>query len=89
MEISLLQNIFNGGPLAVTLFLLYMIYTVKTELKGINNHLSSIDEKLNELSIDKVSKEDHYRDTSGWRTELNRLEDKLDRAVLKGLINES
>jgi hypothetical protein len=67
MEIQLIQLLWNGGWVAIGATMIYLF--VKLEKR-----IEKIEEKLEMM----VSRETYYRDVSGWRGEINRLEDKID-----------
>jgi len=69
--------IFNGGYLAVAIFLLYLIYELKKKHE-------KLEENLDTLEKEKLSKDEFYRSVSGWREEINTLHKKID--DLKDLI---
>jgi uncharacterized coiled-coil protein SlyX len=54
--------------------------------KMLKERESKIDDKIAEIENqmkDFITKEEHYRDVSGWRGELQKLEAKLDRFMEK------
>jgi hypothetical protein len=77
MTPGIISIIFNGGYLAVCIFLLYLIYELKKRHER-------IDEKIDTLEKEKISKDEFYRSVSGWREEINILHKKID--DLKDLI---
>jgi hypothetical protein len=54
--------------------------------KALKERDVKIDDKIAELESqmkDLITKEEHYRDVSGWRGELQKLDAKLDRFIEK------
>ena len=79
--VALFKVIQEGGWIAIVAVLGFLIYRL-------DRRLEKLETKLDILKEDMVSKEEYYRDISGWRTEINRLDDKLEKfflAVAKGL----
>lgn len=76
MEAKIIEIIGNGGWLAVGVFLGYF-------LKRLEKRVEKLEEKIDAVQDEFISKEDHYRDISGWRGEIHRLEDKVERILEK------
>jgi predicted transcriptional regulator len=52
--------------------------------KALKERDAKFDNKITEIENqmkDFITKEEHYRDVSGWRGELQKLENKLDRFI--------
>ncbi len=75
MEISLLNYIWQGGWLAIGAFLIYFIIKLEKRIEKIENSII-------QFHCDYVKKNEYFRDVSGWRGEINRLEDKIDNMML-------
>jgi len=72
MEDRLVQIIGNGGWMAVGVVLGYL-------MRKLERRVERLEEKIDAMHDEFITKEDHYRDISGWRGEIHRLEDKIDR----------
>ena len=68
----------NGGWIAIGVFLGFFIQRLDRRMERLENKLEAIREEF-------VSREEHYRDISGWRGEINRLDLKIDRLMEKVL----
>jgi len=68
----------NGGWVAIGVFLGFFIQRLDRRMERLENKLEAIREEF-------VSREEHYRDISGWRGEINRLDLKIDRLMEKVL----
>ncbi|WP_163327594.1 hypothetical protein GFV12_05190 [Desulfurobacterium thermolithotrophum] len=73
---SIIGLIDNGGWVAVGVFLGFFIQRLDRRMGRLENKLEAIREEF-------VSREEHYRDISGWRGEINRLDLKIDRLMEK------
>jgi len=70
MEFGLFHLILQGGWAAVSAFFIYILIKL-------DKRIEKLESKLEEIQKENVSREEYYRDISGWRGELQRLEDKL------------
>ena len=60
----------NGGWVAIGIFLGYFVQRLDKRMEKLENKLETIGEEF-------VSREEHYRDISGWRGEVSKLEMKI------------
>ena len=72
MEMALLTLLTQGGWIAVAAFCVYMLFRLEKRI-----------DRLEEKFENMVSREEHYRDLSGWRGEIQRLDDKISRMFEK------
>ncbi len=72
MEDRLVQILGNGGWMAVGVVLGYL-------LRKLERRVEKLEEKIDAMHDEFITKEDHYRDISGWRGEIHRLEDRIER----------
>jgi uncharacterized protein YlxW (UPF0749 family) len=54
---------------------------IKEREERLENKIKDIENQIKDF----ITKEEHYRDVSGWRGELQKLENKLDRFIEKFL----
>ena len=73
--VALFKVIQEGGWVAIVAILGFLIYRQ-------DKRLEKIEAKLDFLKDDMVSRDDHYRDVSGWREELKALDAKLEQRFL-------
>jgi len=59
----------------------YVIRNLEETIHKLEAKIEKLEEKIEAMSTDFVTKEQHYRDISGWRGEIHKLEDKLDRNI--------
>jgi len=64
MEDRLVQIIGNGGWMAVGVVLGYL-------MKKLERRVERLEEKMDAMHDEFITKEDHYRDISGWRGEIH------------------
>lgn len=76
MEEKVIQIIGNGGWMAVGVFLGYL-------LKKLEKRVERLEEKMDAMHDEFITKEDHYRDISGWRGEIHKVDTKIDRLMEK------
>jgi len=88
MEVALFSWIEKGGWLAGIAFLLYLLIKFERRLESLSNEMRRLEEKLEGYHKEMVSKEEYYRDVSGWRNELNRLILKLEELQKHGVTKE-
>ena len=74
MEEKLIQVIGNGGWMAVGVALGYL-------LRKLERRVEKLEEKIDAMHDEFITKEDHYRDISGWRGEIHKLDTKLDTKI--------
>lgn len=72
MEAKLVQIIGSGGWMAVGVVLGYL-------LRKLERRVEKLEEKIDAMHDEFITKEDYYRDISGWRGEIYRLEDRIER----------
>jgi len=75
---EIIKLINDGGWVAIGVFLAYMIQKLDKRIERLEGKLEAIREEF-------ISREEHYRDISGWRGEVNRLDLKIDRLIEKVL----
>ncbi len=68
----------KGGWVASIAFLLYLLLRFEKRLESFSSEVKKLEEKLEGYHKEMVSKEEYYRDVSGWRHELNRLIEKIE-----------
>ena len=73
--VALFKVIEQGGWIAIVALLGFLIYRQ-------DKRLEKIEAKLDFLKEDMVSRDDHYRDVSGWREELKALDAKQEQRFL-------
>jgi hypothetical protein len=73
-----IQVVGNGGWMAIGVVLGYFLYRLEKRVEKLEN-------KIDVMHDEFITKEDHYRDISGWRGEIHRLEDKIERLIEKVL----
>jgi uncharacterized coiled-coil DUF342 family protein len=88
MEIGILSLIFQGGWVASIAFLLYLLLKFEKKLESFGSEVKRLEEKLEGYHKEMVSKEEYYRDVSGWRHELNRLISKIEELQKYGVSKE-
>ncbi len=49
----------------------------------LEQRIEKLEGKIDAMHEDFLTKEEHYRDISGWRGEMHRLEDKIERLIEK------
>jgi peptidoglycan hydrolase CwlO-like protein len=80
MENILLKDV---PPAVITIVAIYILYranqSLEKQIETLQKELSSLNKKIEQISTDFITKEEHYKDVSGWRGELNRLEDRIER----------
>ena len=75
---KIMQTIGEGGWMAMGLLLGYLLHRLEKKVEKMENKLDTMHDEF-------ITKEDHYRDISGWRGEIHRLEDKIERLIEKVL----
>jgi len=71
---------------ALVIFARFQQDKINRLAESIEDRDENIETKIDEIQQqlkDFVTKEDHYRDVSGWRGELQKLDAKLDRFIEK------
>lgn len=76
MEDRIVQIIGNGGWMAVGVVLGYL-------LRKLERRVEKLEEKIDAMHDEFITKEDHYRDISGWRGEIHKVDAKIDRLMEK------
>jgi archaellum component FlaC len=80
----ILKGVLNQMPqyfllvIAVTLGW-YVIKKLEETIHQLEKKIERLEEKIEAISTDFITKEQHYRDVSGWRGEIQRLEDRVER----------
>ncbi len=88
MEVGFFSLILKGGWAGVAAFLVYLLLRFEKRLEGFSNEVKKLEEKLEDYYKEMVSKEEYYRDVSGWRQELNRLIEKIEELQKYGVSKE-
>jgi DNA-binding transcriptional MerR regulator len=91
LEIGLGKLITPEASAIITLVAIFFLIRRQEEkidslTKALKERDAKIDDKIAELESqmkDLITKEEHYRDVSGWRGELQKLDAKLDRFIEK------
>lgn len=78
MEGFMIKTLFDAGWSVVAVFLIFMLFRLEKRIE-------KFEEQVKDIKEDFVTKEEHYRDISGWRGEINKLEDKIERLIEKVL----
>ncbi len=55
----------------------------KKDREECSEELKVITAKVDDLAVETVTREEHYRDISGWRSEIRNLNDKIDDLMLR------
>jgi len=76
METLAIKTLLDAGWPVVAIFLAFMMFRLEKKIEKLEEQIQNITEEF-------VSKEEHYRDVSGWRGEINKLEDKIDKMMWK------
>ncbi len=66
-------------PVIVLVLLAYHILHMNKAIEKIEKNINSLKEEIQVLEKTKVNKEDHLQDVSGWRWEIQRLEDRMEK----------
>lgn len=82
MEIAPLIKLIPKDVLPVVMLILiaYHLYHTNKAIERIEKSVSSLKEEIEELKTTTVSKEQHLHDVSGWRWEIQRLEDRIEKS---------
>jgi len=56
---------------------------IEKQLEKFEYKIEKLEERLEQISVDFVSKEQHYQDVSGWRGEIRKVEDRIERLADK------
>lgn len=67
-------------PIVMIILLAYHLYYTNKAIERIEKSVSSLKEEIEELKASTVSKEQHLHDVSGWRWEIQRLEDRIEKS---------
>lgn len=70
----------------VILALVILIFNnrkIERQLEKFEHKIEKFEERLEQMSVDFVSKEQHYQDVSGWRGEIRKVEDRIERLADK------
>ena len=91
--ISIALSKYLTPEISTIITLVAMVFLIRRQEEKIDNlskmlkeREEKIDNKIAELESqmkDLITKEEHYRDVSGWRGELQKLDAKLDRFIEK------
>ncbi|MFZ8784966.1 hypothetical protein [Thermocrinis sp.] len=88
MEVGIFSLVLKGGWAASLAFLLYLLLKFEKRMESLSSDMKKLEEKLEDYHKKMVSKEEYYRDVSGWRNELNRLILKLEELQKHGVTKE-
>jgi chromosome segregation ATPase len=88
MEVGILSLILQGGWVASIAFLLYLLLKFEKRLDSLSSEIKKLEEKMEDYHKEMVSKEEYYRDVSGWRHELNRIMSKIEELQKYGVSKE-
>lgn len=78
MESLVVKTFLDAGWSVLAVFLVFMLFRLEKKLEKFEEQIGNIKDEF-------VTKEEHYRDISGWRGEINRLENKIERLIEKVL----
>ena len=81
---ALLGNIPGFGIVVVAVIVLIISNRrLEQQLSKFEQRIERLEEKIEQMTLDFISKEQHYQDVSGWRGELRKLEDRIERLTDK------
>lgn len=66
-------------PIVVLILLVYHIFYINKAIEKIEKSIGNLKQEIEALDRVKVDKETHLQDVSGWRWEIQRLEDRMER----------
>ncbi len=66
-------------PIVVLIILLYHIWHMNKAIERIEKTITMLKEDMALLEKNKVDKDEHLQDVSGWRWEIQRLEDRMEK----------
>lgn len=66
-------------PVVVLIILLYHIWHMNKAIERIEKTITMLKEDMALLEKNKVDKDEHLQDVSGWRWEIQRLEDRMEK----------
>lgn len=75
MEFSIFSFLQQGGYIAISAFLVYLIVRFERVLQRIEKKVEALE---TELRTEYVKKSEVYSDISGWRGDLRALAEKID-----------
>ncbi len=66
-------------PIVVLIILLYHIWHMNKAIERVEKTITMLKEDMALLEKNKVDKDEHLQDVSGWRWEIQRLEDRMEK----------
>lgn len=61
----------------------HVIRKLETTISKLEQKIEKLEQKFEAIAHEMVTREQHYQDVSGWRGEIQRLEDKLERQITR------
>lgn len=66
-------------PVVVLIILLYHMWHINRAIDKIEKTITTLKEDIALLEKNKIDKDEHLQDVSGWRWEIQRLEDRMEK----------
>lgn len=66
-------------PVVVLIILLYHMWHISRAIDKIEKTITTLKEDVALLEKNKIDKDEHLQDVSGWRWEIQRLEDRMEK----------
>ncbi|MEM0326769.1 MAG: hypothetical protein QW733_07045 [Desulfurococcaceae archaeon] len=66
-------------PIVVLIILLYHMWYINRAIDKIEKTITTLKEDVALLEKNKIDKDEHLQDVSGWRWEIQRLEDRMEK----------
>ncbi|QID32313.1 hypothetical protein [Pampinifervens florentissimum] len=66
-------------PVVVLIILLYHMWHINRAIDKIEKTITTLKEDVALLEKNKIDKDEHLQDVSGWRWEIQRLEDRMEK----------
>ncbi|MCX7999772.1 MAG: hypothetical protein N3A69_12620 [Leptospiraceae bacterium] len=63
----------------------YVIKKLEQKIEKLEHKIEALERKLEAIAHEMVTREQHYQDVSGWRSEILRMEDKFERQITRVL----
>ncbi len=56
---------------------------LQKQVEHLESKIEKLEERIEQITTDFITKEQHYQDVSGWRGEIRKLEDRMERIMDK------
>lgn len=66
-------------PVVMLIMIIFHLYHTNKTMERIEKNISSLKDEIEQLKSTTVTKEQHLHDVSGWRWEIQRLEDRMEK----------